>query len=507
MTQINHMGKLGDIINNVIHYIKTNYTDNYSIDEYNSMIDTIYDEVNTIYDAPYLLIRDIVGRLVETNVKFNTTITDINFRNWDKLYKLEEITNFFPKETTDKLQQEKKILGQTKKLMTPYNLSIDIPKEAIELEKHFMNLYLTPQPEQKTKEWFDYRFNRITASDMATAIDCNPYESVESFICKKCDPNFPFLDNDFVFHGKKYEQIATMLYEHLYNSKVTEFGCLPSEKYKFLGASPDGIGSKSTLDYKFNQKLGYMLEIKCPYVRPIKNKGKIAGEICPFYYYCQVQQQLECCNLDYCDFIQCNLKEYKDREAYLMDTNHLMDVSENIDGTHMEVDQVMSRGYLLQFLPKEFKPLFDEDKHHYKSFYIYPPRLTMTQAQYDEWVLTNLNDWKINYPEKANDYYFDKVIYWKIVNAHTVTIPRDTVWFNSILPILEETWKKVCYYREHLDELPPLQELSDKRKKFYKTKTEFKVNVETKNFLEKEKKVKKPTVKKNKLIEKSDFID
>ena len=79
MTQINHMGKLGDIINNVIHYIKKNYTINYSIDEYNNMIDTIYDEVNSIYDAPYLLIRDIVSRLVETNFKFNTNIKDINF--------------------------------------------------------------------------------------------------------------------------------------------------------------------------------------------------------------------------------------------------------------------------------------------------------------------------------------------------------------------------------------------------------------------------------------------
>ena len=492
MTQINHMGKLGDIINNVIHYIKKNYTINYSIDEYNNMIDTIYDEVNSIYDAPYLLIRDIVSRLVETNFKFNTNIKDINFRNWDKLYKLEE---------TNIMTQKNKIDAKT------YNFSIDIPTESLELEKHFIKLFLTPQPEQKTKDWFDYRFNRITASDMATAIDCNPYESVESFICKKCDPDFPFLDNDFVFHGKKYEQIATMLYEHLYNSKVTEFGCLPSEKYKILGASPDGIGSKSTLDYKFNKKLGYMLEIKCPYVRAITNKGKIAGEICPFYYYCQVQQQLECCNLNYCDFIQCNLKEYKDREAYLMDVNHLMNVSENIDGTRMEVDQVMNRGYLLQFLPKEFKPLFDGDKHHFKSFYIYPPRLTMTQAQYDEWVLTNLNDWKTNYPDKANDYYFDKVIYWKIINAHTVTIPRDTTWFNSILPILEETWKKVCYYREHLDELPPLQELADKRKKFYKTKTEFKVNTATGKFLEKEIKVKKTIVRKNKLIEKSDFID
>ena len=58
MTHINHMGKLGDIINNVIHYIKTNYTENYSIDEYNSMIDTIYDEVNCI--LPDLIFFSII---------------------------------------------------------------------------------------------------------------------------------------------------------------------------------------------------------------------------------------------------------------------------------------------------------------------------------------------------------------------------------------------------------------------------------------------------------------
>ena len=251
-----------------------------------------------------------------------------------------------------------------------------------------------------------------------------------------------------------------------------------------------------------------MLEIKCPYVRPIINKGKIAGGICPFYYYCQVQQQLECCNLDFCDFIQCNLKEYKDRNAYLQATTHTMKVTENEDGTYMEVNQVMSRGYLLQFLPKEYKPLFDGDKHHYKSFYIYPPRLTMSQQQYDEWVITTLDTWKINYPDKADGYYFDKIIYWKIINAHTVTIPRDITWFNSILPVLDETWAKVLYYREHLDELSQLQEIANKRKKFYKMKTDFtiikgKVDSE---FLKKEVKPKKK-VSKKKEIEDSGFID
>jgi putative phage-type endonuclease len=477
-TKSQYLGELGKVISYIKIIIKRDFNDEYTGDTYDSMVNTIYYYISEKFpDTKYLVVRDIVGRMCTNTIKFNTQMSDINFRTWDKLYNIDELSDN----------------------------TITVPSESKELADFFMKLYLTPQPEQKSQAWFDYRFDRITASDMASAIDLNPYDSVEGFICKKCDPNFPFLDNDFVFHGKKYEQIATSLYEHLYNSKITEFGCLPSDKYTFLGASPDGIGSKSTLDYKFNKnKLGYMLEIKCPYVRPIINKGKIVGEICPFYYYCQVQQQLECCNLDNCDFIQCNIKEYKDREAYLIDCDHIMSVSESVEGTSVNASNTMSRGCLLQFLPKEYKPLFPEDKHHYKSFYIYPPRLTMSQIQYDEWILNNLNDWKINYPEQANDYYFDKVIYWKILNAHTVTIPRDTNWFNSIFPVLEETWEKVKYYRNHLEELPMIQEIADKRKKFYKLKTELNINdvpIGTK-FLVKDKIKKKKVVKNT-----SGFVD
>lgn len=472
------LGKIGEIIKIIQSIITKSYTKRYSIDKYDKIVDTIYRNIKDKYpDTSYTLIRDIVSRFLKTSIQFKDNISDINFREWDKIYSIDELNHY-----------------------------MTIPDDMIELEKHFMDMFNTPQPEQRTQEWFDYRYNRITASDMATAIDKNPYESVESFICKKCNPNFPFLDNDFVFHGKKYEQIATSLYEHIYNSKVTEFGCLPSDKYKILGASPDGIGSKSTLDYKINKKLGYMLEIKCPYVRKITMKGKIAGEICPFYYYCQVQQQLECCNLDYCDFIQCKLEEYKDREEYLSDVDGVINIYEDVDGKEVECDQVMRKGYLMQFLPKVYEPSFEGDKHHYKSFYIYPPRLTMNQMQYDEWVFTNLGNWKTLYPDKADSYYFDKVIYWKIIEAHTVTIPRDKVWFNSILPILEETWSKVLYYREHSDELPALQAIADKRKKFYRMNTKFQVNnveIGTK-FLEKDSVKKKKEVK----VDNSDaFLD
>ncbi len=442
-----------EIINNIISLIKSK-KDIVNINDY---VKEIYDEINDgEYDVPYMLVWDIVSRMI--NISYDIKdITDYNFRYWDKLLKIDEINN----------------------------KNITVPSKYKKTFEHFMNLYKTPQPEQRTKEWFDYRYNRITASDTATAIDCNPYESVESFICKKCDPNFPFLDNDFVFHGKKYEQIATSLYEHIYNTKVTEFGCLPSDKHLFLGASPDGICSKSTLDYKFNPKIGTMLEIKCPFVREIVNKGKIAGEICPYYYYCQVQQQLECCDLENCDFIQCNLSEYKSREEYMLDTNHTFKITEDVDGRPVNIDNIMSKGYLIQLLPKVFTPRFDGDKHHYKGVYIYPPRLTMTQKQYDEWVISALDTWKTDMPDIAETHYFDKVLYWKISNAHTVTIPRDREWFNTIFPVLKETWSKVTYYREHLEELPFIQDVADKRKAFYKFKTDFVINnFEESNFLD-----------------------
>ena len=233
---------------------------------------------------------------------------------------------------------------------------IKIPKEYIELEKQFLKLKNLPQPEQKSKEWFDYRYNRITASDTASAIDQNPYEPVESFILKKSDPSFKFLDNQNVYHGKKYEPIATSIYEYIYNNKVIEFGALPSEKYPLLGASPDGICSSQSLDYKFSPLLGRMLEIKCVTSREIHKSGNIIGHICPYYYYCQVQQQLECCELNECDFWQCKLTEYNNRENYLLDkcddTIHTIGINEE----KIKINNLLKKGLLIKYLPKNWKP-------------------------------------------------------------------------------------------------------------------------------------------------------
>lgn len=393
---------------------------------------------------------------------------------------------------------------------------VEIPPEFQALENHFQKLKALPQPEQRTPEWFAYRRNRITASDTAAAIDENPYEPVESFIHKKCDPDHKFLDNANVYHGKKFELIATKIYEHIYDVQVFEFGALPSEVYDFLGASPDGICSAKSLSNKFSPRLGTMLEIKCvaPNGRTIETSGNIKGHICPYYYYLQVQQQLECCELEVCDFWQCKLTQYKTREEYLLDPCLNTQHTYGIEGKKMQIDNRIKKGVLLQFYPKKWTPEFDGDEIEWKSKFIYPPRLDMDNIQYDQWMAKTLSNLNKTHPEIMNECYFHKVIYWKLEQSHNQPIQRDRQLFASILPILKDTWSKVKYYREHLDELPKLNEIVERRKKYIKVDTEFRINNDIiKNdvlFLDnyQHSVAKKQSVAKNlKQTEDCDFID
>jgi putative phage-type endonuclease len=428
----NNFGELGKLLTKINKKINEQEEKSFSVEDYYKTLK----EINKKVKIDFITFKNLFDRFFHCKYELKKlTFEDgtNGFRELDNRFEIDEIKN--------------KI--------------IKVPEKYKKKEEHFQKLFNIPQPAQRTQGWFDYRNARITASDTAAAIDKNPYEPIESFISKKCDPNFPFRDNIYVCHGKKFEQIATLYYEHLYNNKVTEFGCLPSEKYKFLGASPDGICSKSTLDGQFSDRLGVMLEIKCPFSRKIINKGDTIGTICPFYYYCQVQQQLECCDLDQCDFWQCKIDEYKSREDYLKDVDFKPIITEGNLGEKITFNVNTAKGCLLQFLPKEYIPLFDEDKHEFKAKFVYPPRLDMNINQYNEWIIEQIGLWS------DDKYYFDKVIYWKIPFSHNVTINRDKKWFAQIFPVLEESWRKIVYYRKNPDELYKINKIAEKRTKFY----------------------------------------
>lgn len=74
----------------------------------------------------------------------------------------------------------------------------------------------------------------------------------------------------------------------------------PAPENFFLGASPDGIS-----DYDF-----VMLEIKCPPRRVICGTPTD-------YYWAQMQGQLEVCDLERCDFLECKLAEFNSSDEYM----------------------------------------------------------------------------------------------------------------------------------------------------------------------------------------------
>ena len=323
--------------------------------------------------------------------------------------------------------------------------------EDIRQQKILEQLLTIPQVEQKSEEWFALRNKRVTASDTGCVIGDNHYELPCKFIYKKVR-NPPFESNMFCHHGTKYEHIATMIYAYRMNVEVKEFGLLAHPTNKNVAASPDGIVGKYKADgIHLTKYVGRMVEIKCVVRRKINTDGPIKDHQCPLYYWDQVQQQLECCNLEKCDFWQCEIKEYDNRKEFIEDTH--------VDEPFRSKETGHEKGCIIQLMPLN-TPGSEEEYDQAvwgKSKYIYPPRIDMTPHECDIWIAETMASISTHYPpshaygEGADRvvYGFDRVIWWRLVKTHCVTIDRDREWFKSVLPRVEEMWGYVLHLREN----------------------------------------------------------
>ena len=248
-------------------------------------------------------------------------------------------------------------------------------------------------PQQRSKEWFEMRENKITASDIATALDESKYQRDYVLLKKKVTKDRKFISNSAMEWGVKYEEVAVKIYEYRNSMTVLEYGCIPHPHYNYIGASPDGITDD-----------GIMLEIKCPSSR------KITG-IIPSYYWCQVQTQLEVCELDRCDFLECKLEEYDSREEY---------ESDNYNNNTFYSSLNMEKGVIVEF--------FNKDNKKYVFDYS------------DVGILGKDID---NYVEECknkrvseDNLIFSTVCYWKLVQISCIPIYRNQEWFNAKIPTL-----------------------------------------------------------------------
>lgn len=157
--------------------------------------------------------------------------------------------------------------------------------------EHVKRLYEIDQKDavqQRTPEWHARRQKRLTASQIASAVSENPYESRLSLLAKKLGSEPNFQGNAATAHGNKWEQHAIEMYERVSGEKVFAFGLMDSlnEGEGYLAGSPDGITAS-----------GRLIEVKCPVMR--RPNG-----IVPAHYMHQLQCLMHILQLTVCDFIE-----------------------------------------------------------------------------------------------------------------------------------------------------------------------------------------------------------
>ena len=187
-------------------------------------------------------------------------------------------------------------------------------------------------------------------------------------------------------------------------------------------------------------------------------EGPIFDHICPKYYWVQVQQQLECCDLDECDFWQCNIQEYPHREAFVQDTDEREPFRSAYTG--------FEKGAVIQLMPyARAEEAAMGDKEYWEvawadAQFLYPPKIEMSPHDVDVWIAEQIANFPSmgqfhnpKHPDYDGKFYIDRITYWRLVESKNVTIHRDREWFKDALPVFKKMWDYVTFFRENDDVL------------------------------------------------------
>ena len=324
-------------------------------------------------------------------------------------------------------------------------------------------------PIQKSDDWLKQRKMSCGGSECGTLLNKNKHQAQYTFILDKV-LGAVFKGNAATYHGNVFEDVVRMMYEYNNDVYTEEFSSMRHENISILAASPDGIVSPYCRDKKTPTKLvGRMLEIKCPTMRRIKYSGEICDTICPVYYWCQIQHQLECLNLDECDFIQCNIERYRGREDWLEDTHPECDFRSEKYGN--------LRGIIIELIPLKLNECDYNEKRYYadmtiwtKTKCLFPPKIDMSLKELDDWILSELN--KLPW-----GYTLHNIIYWRLIEQNCTLILRNKEWFQSQLPTYNKIWNYVEYLRANLDVCNKWKEWIDSQPRKYNDKVMTKLEM------------------------------
>ena len=370
-----------EMANYLMDYLYTDFIDimmeyNYQ-DKWKQMVEFTFDEIQSIDDS-------IFGTDNNTFVEYKEEITEML---------MEHIQGY---------------LIERQNPHIPYMLYNSNELDSVKMKLERIDKKNESIPEQRTEGWYDMRHNMISASSLWK---CLHTEGARKQIIKeKCEPvkKFFSVNMESPLHwGQKYEPLAQAYYEYKYKTQIKEYGCIQHDKYPFLGASPDGVNIDET-----SPLYGRMLEIKCIVNREITGIPKKE-------YWIQMQSQMECCNLDSCDFLECRFKEYDSYAMFVDDEGEAFFLNKS----------GKLRGSYLCFANKNGQP-----------FYEYPPIDMKSKEEYEIWEQGMM--------DKHSKYTWLKTIRWYLEYVSCVTTKRNIEWFERMFPKIKKVWNHIEKERE-----------------------------------------------------------
>jgi len=265
-----------------------------------------------------------------------------------------------------------------------YNASfhtiIKEPKIPIDSWKWLLTIEQMPQ---RTTEWYLQKSTLLTASEISAI--WKSQKARNALILSKVNPQLITSkrlaclkeETGPMDWGVRYEPIVKEILEKMLQCKIQELGRIYHRTIEGLAASPDGLITEGSSEY-----IGSLVEIKCPTSRPITDD-------IPFDYWCQMQIQMEVCDIPRCEYVEVKLDQANEKA------------------------HAAPEGWISLFINKES----DEMRYEYHSL----PEMTTDNA---EWLLLE------TYP-------------WALKQIRRTTVIRDTEWFRMSKDDIPLFWKDV----------------------------------------------------------------
>ena len=287
-------------------------------------------------------------------------------------------------------------------LLVPRQSSCPARAQPTTTVEHIGMLRDQPQPEQGTPAWYTFRHDHLTASNIWKCLGSEA--NINSLIREKCevaDPKrYSSVSLDSTLHwGHKYEPVSIAIYEALYGTTVSEFGCIPSPVRDYLAASPDGINTDPESD-----RFGRMVEVK-----NIVNR-EITGIPKPEYWV-QMQMQMAVCELEFVDFIETRFTEITQAEFCQQDP-----------GTTKQF------GYMALFMTESGSPVYEYGD------------IQENVEKYDSWNAKVMS--------QHADKQWLKNVFWELDEISIVEVRFNRQWFVAALPFFDRCWSQIKVRRE-----------------------------------------------------------